>query len=275
MKLRLVVCLCVLSFVTQMMGQDDSTGKNSELTPRIEDCRKGVDIDVPQMVSNFSQSDVVFLGEQHKNDSGHEFQLSVIRELVDNGYSVVISTEQFERDVQGAVDDYLAGRIEEEQFLKVSRPWKNYEKHYRPIIEFAKEHKMPVLASNIPRRIALDVAEGREIAMADKVFVPRFSNAPKDAYWQNFKGTMKGHIGTNNGEKLDRFYVSQCLKDDAMAESITDYLAKNSHQPKIVDSAKLDTSGEEKPDLAKVYARAHYVFWSIKNQDEEPKKDNE
>ena len=50
---------------------------------------------------------------------------------------------------------------------------------------------------------------------------------------------MKGHSGVSeiddeNSEVTDRFYLSQCLKDDAMAEAITDYVATNSHKNPVV-----------------------------------------
>lgn len=316
MKITPMISFCILYFVASLAAQDESSvTATSSPTPRIEDCRKQLEIDVKQLVSDLDHCDVLFLGEQHDNDSGHKFQLDVIRELVDHGYSVAISTEQFERDVQGAVDDYLAGRIDEEQFRKASRPWPNYEKHYRPIIEFAKEYSIPVLASNVPRRIAAEVGEGKEIDSADKPFVPRSSTAPQDEYWQKFAETMKGHVGVDGTGKLKQFFASQCLKDDAMAESIADYLAKNSHQRKIVVhlcghfhsdyglgtvarvlqrnplarvtvvTMELQPAADEssdphapdngKTDLQNVYSRAHYVFWTVKNQETDPQSDKE
>jgi uncharacterized iron-regulated protein len=308
MKLQLAVSFCLLLIVTALPAQDDATTGVPESTPRIEDCRTGVDVDLKQLVSKLDQCDVLFLGEQHDNDSGHEFQLNVIRELVDRGRAIAISTEQFERDVQGSVDDYLSGRIDEEQFRKVSRPWPNYEKHYRPIIEFAKEHNIPVLAANVPRRIATNFSEGKDSSSSDRAFVPRSSTAPQDDYWQNFEETMQGHVGVEGADNLKKFYASQCLKDDGMAETITDYLAKNSHQAKTVvhlcghfhsdyglgtvarvvqryplarvtvvtmelqtvaESADPHSRDKGTTDLEKVRARAHYVFWSVKNREDD------
>jgi uncharacterized iron-regulated protein len=300
MKFQFMFYFCFLSLVSALEAQDQSANESPAPAVRIEDCRKHVDVDLQQLASDLANSDVIFLGEKHDNDAGHEFQLRVIKELVKNGNSIAVSTEQFERDVQGSVDDYLLGRIDEDQFLKTSRPWKNYQQHYRPIVEFAKENKIPVLAANIPRRIANDVAAGKEIALADKPFVPRYSTAPKNAYRQKFDATMKGHLGADGEEKLEKFYLSQCLKDDAMAETITDFMAKNSHQPKIVvhlcghfhSDYGLGTaarvvqrnplariavvtmefpSADKKKDHAKVRDRAHYIFWSTKNPTKESK----
>lgn len=295
MKLHLLFCVFVISLGSSGLAQDESEQETQKPTPRLEDCRSGEEVTVQQLVSDLARCDVVFLGEQHDNDSGHQFQLNVIKELVNQGRSVAISTEQFERDVQGAVDDYLSGHIDEDEFLKASRPWKNYQQHYRPIVEFAKEHKIPVLAANIPRRIASDASNGKEIALADAPFLPRKSTTPKNAYWQNFSATMKGHLGVDGEEKLKLFYASQCLKDDAMAETITDFLATNAHDNKIVVHlcghfhsdyglgtvsrviqrnpllrfvvTTMETpSADNKPaDVEKIRSRGHYVFWSAEN----------
>ena len=67
------------------------------------------------------------------------------------GSRLVLSMEMFEKDNQEKVNDYLAGKITEEEFIKTSRPWPRYITDYKPMIEFAKAHKIPVIASNIPR----------------------------------------------------------------------------------------------------------------------------
>lgn len=296
MKIHLLCCVFISLLSGSVLAQDNPSIKKEDSTPLLEDCRTGEDITVEQLVSHLTRCDVVFLGEQHDNDSGHQFQLDVIRELVKQGRSIAISTEQFERDVQGSVDDYLSDRIGEDEFLNVSRPWKNYKQHYRPIVEFAKEHKIPVLAANIPKRIASNASSGNEIAIADAPFVPRNSTTTKNAYWQNFSATMKGHLGVDGAEKLEKFFASQCLKDDAMAETITDFLATNSHEKKIVVHlcghfhsdhglgtvartvqrnpllrfivTTMETpSADNKPaDVEKIRSRGHYIFWTTKNR---------
>ena len=65
---------------------------------------------------------------------------------------VALAVEMFERDVQDILDEYLAGLITEQHFKLSSRPWKNYDKDYRPMVEYARENKLAVLASNVPRR---------------------------------------------------------------------------------------------------------------------------
>ena len=97
-----------------------------------------------QLAKDLASCDVVFLGEEHDNDVGHQAQLEIIQALLDQGIDVAISMEMFERDVQRSLDDYVAGRIDEPTFLEDTRPWRTYAKHYRPIIELARARHLPV-----------------------------------------------------------------------------------------------------------------------------------
>ena len=264
-------------------------------TPQIMQSQSQQPVSMESLLETLAQQQVVFLGEQHDNDSGHEFQLQVIQGLVDRGADVVVSMEQFERDVQGVVDDYLSGRINEQSFKQHSRPWRNYDQHYRPILELAKSKQVPVIAGNVPRRLANDASMQRPVRQTDQVYLPRATTAPRDGYWERFNESMKGHGGTEDQDKMFHFYAAQCLKDDAMAEAIADYLDVNPHQPKIVvhlcghfhsdyglgtvvrllqrkpllktcvvTMESLPEDGQ--PDMAEVGPRGHYVFWSIKNK---------
>lgn len=205
-----------------------------EPAPAVVLNRTGESVEFQQMISQLQLADVIFLGEKHDNDAGHALQLKIIEALQAAGSDLAIGMEQFERDTQGAVDDYLAGKISEEEFLAASRPWKNYPEHYRGIVEFAKANKLPILAGNLPRKLATAISEGRELEPHELVFAARSTSAPQDRYWSNFLRTMQGHMGADGEEKLANFYASQCAKDDAMAEAITDHLAQNRHRPRKV-----------------------------------------
>merc|ERR1711920_757515 len=65
----------------------------------------------------------------------------------------------FEQDVQHVLDEYVLKRaLREQDLLQDSRPWGNYESDYRPLVELCREHGIPVVGANAPRRYVSLVA---------------------------------------------------------------------------------------------------------------------
>jgi uncharacterized iron-regulated protein len=106
------------------------------------------------IVEAMAAADVLFIGETHDDPVVHHLQ----RELLERAFTtlhlrgVVLSMEMFTRDAQRVVDEYLEGLITESHFTGASSPWINYGTDYRPLVEFARIHSIPVVAANAPRR---------------------------------------------------------------------------------------------------------------------------
>ncbi len=194
----------------------------------------GRSVSADSVIQEAARRDVVFLGEEHDQDHGHTFQLGMLEGLHAQRPDLVVSLEMFERDVQGVVDDYLRGRIDEATFRDKSRPWPNYEKHYKPVIEFAKSRGLDVIAGNVPRAIARKVATQGTKSVRGQAGMPRSTNAPDDRYRALFMDAMKDHGGADDSDAKQRMYASQCLKDDGMAEAIADYLEGRPHRRPLV-----------------------------------------
>lgn len=204
--------------------------------------------DFELMMAELAKADVVFVGEQHDDPATHLLELAILEGLARRRGSIIVAMEMFERDTQAIVDDYLAGKISEAEFLKTSRPWPNYATDYRPIVEFAKAKGWRLIAGNVPRKYASQVARGGttvldKLPKSEREFVAAEINAPKDDYFKRFAETMNAHPG-DSGEKLsedvkrdmtERFYQAQCVKDDTMAESVANvYTRAGELKPLIV-----------------------------------------
>jgi uncharacterized iron-regulated protein len=177
-------------------------------------------------IDDLALCDVVFLGEEHDNTEGHRFHAQMLEALHRLRPTMALSMEMFERDVQGALDQYLVDDLDEKQFLDAVRPWPNYARHYRDLVEFAKSKALPVIAANVPRDLARRVAAEGLSAVEGSPYAARATSAPRDAYWRAFRSAMEEHMGADAPDKLARMYEAQCLKDDTMAESIADFLAR-------------------------------------------------
>lgn len=172
------------------------------------------------------RADVVALGELHQTPDVHRTHHELIAAMHARRPNMVIAMEMFERDVQNVLLSYLLGLIDEGEFRAASRPWPDYARDYRPVIEFAKKNNIIVLAANAPRPLAQKAAkEGIAAVMGDSNLA-RETTAPQDEYWDAFCEMMDGHAGMLGPGGMERYYASQCLKDDTMAEAITDHLTK-------------------------------------------------
>lgn len=211
---------------------------------RVFDTRRKAFSDFEAMLADLARADVILVGEQHDDPNTHRLEAALLQGLLRRGVPVTVSLEMFERDVQASLDAYLAGTMDEEAFLKGSRPWPRYATDYRALVEMARAHGWRVVAANVPRRLASEVAkEGQpaieKLTSEQPALVAKAVQCPTDSYFERFSETMNAHPAPGAEKKTDeekratteRYYLSQCLKDETMAESIVAAFEQQSGRP--------------------------------------------
>ena len=198
----------------------------AEEWPKIYNSQSKGWMDWDKLEHQMLESKVIYIGELHDHVWGHKIELMLLERLFSKNAKVAIALEMFERDTQHIMDGYLAEQITEAFFVDNSRPWGNYKNDYRPLIEFCKLYRLPVLAMNVPRRYASFVAKDKEEALrtmpdTEKSYMASEIKALKGKYRDKFYKIMGGHVPP---ALVERYYRSQCLKDDTMAESIVAFL---------------------------------------------------
>ena len=184
-------------------------------------------MDVGMVADELATADLVALGELHETPAVHGMHLELVQALHERCPRMVVALEMFERDTQTLLLRYLNGFVPESTFLQQARAWPHYERDYRPLVEFCKANGIVVLAANAPRKLAAQVVtDGGAQNVLGNRDVARETTAPEDDYFEAFREEMKGHPGLSDA-KLHAYYASQCLKDDTMAESITDHLKQS------------------------------------------------
>lgn len=193
-----------------------------------------------ELVAALASADVVFVGEEHDDPGAHFAEAELLRLaharfVAGTGGGtrpVVLSLEMFERDVQPVMDEYLAGLITEKHFLQASRPWPRYQTDYRPMVEFAREHAIPVVAANAPNRYANRASRlGREsldaLSPVAKAWIaPLPYGAPDPAYATKFEGLMGGAGSGPTAHGSLHLLDAQVLWDSTMAFSIAQALMR-------------------------------------------------
>ncbi len=224
----------------------------------------GADATLDKLLERMREADVVFVGEHHDDPVAHHLQALLLRRFHEQRACsagkprpLALSLEMFERDVQFVVDEYLAGLITEQHFRDSGRAWKNYEKDYRPLVEYAREHKLPVVAANAPRRYVnlvgrLGAGALKDVAEPQRRGLPPLPYAEASpAYAAKFKDVMskmkresapKELVGPPTPDRevgpptpvpppkppdLTKTLQAQSLWDATMAYSVAEFLMKS------------------------------------------------
>lgn len=194
-----------------------------------------------KLLKEAAEADVVLFGELHNNPICHWFELQLAKDLAaQRGTSLILGAEMFEADNQPALTRYVSGQTSYKEFAKEARLWPNYDTDYRPIVELAREKKLPFVATNVPRRYASLVAR-HGLAALDTVSARGKQDMAKlpltvDLTLPGYKGMLDmmsgSHGGTSahgegpaNGGPAENFARAQALKDATMAR----FILENGH----------------------------------------------
>ncbi len=117
--------------------------------------KKGKKTSFTKMARDAEKSRVVLFGEVHNDPIAHWLQLKLTQYLHGVADTLVLGAEMFERDAQTALSDYLAQKIDHDEFIDtVPSVWINYETDYRPLVDFARANDVDFIATNVPRYLA-------------------------------------------------------------------------------------------------------------------------
>jgi uncharacterized iron-regulated protein len=193
--------------------------------------KTGNEIDYENLISNISESNVILFGELHNNSVSHWFEFEIVKSLYSSKKEkLIIGAEMFESDNQLILDEYLNGLIKEKKFEDEAKLWKNYSTDYKPIINLANEKKIPVIATNIPRRYANMVFYDslnilNNLTKEAKSFVCQIP-IKLDYELSSYK---KLQDSTQSMEHNGKYIIeAQAIKDATMAYFINKNLNKNS-----------------------------------------------
>ena len=191
-----------------------------------------------QAVTAAAGNRIIYLGEYHDKFAHHAVQLQMIRSLHEKGLDLAIGMEMFQRPFQKVLDDYLGGMIDERAFLKQSEYFKRWVfdyNLYKPILDFAREHRIPVVALNQRKEITDKVSKSGLDSLTDeeRSEVPRQMDFSDAEYRDRLKSAFDQHPSAAE-RSFDYFFEAQVLWDETMAESINEFLRKNPERRMVV-----------------------------------------
>ncbi len=114
---------------------------------------------------------VVLLGEQHDRHDIHRWQLNVSASLLALRDELAVGFEMFPRRIQPVLDEWVAGKLEAEQFLEKAewgKVWGFDANLYWPLFHFCREFNVKMLALNCRRDLVTRVGKEGWEAIAEE-----------------------------------------------------------------------------------------------------------
>lgn len=194
--------------------------------------RDGDKLTPDELLSALSQAQVVCIGERHDNPHDHYAELEILRGLARRapvgGRELGLGLEMVQRSNQSALDDYAAGKSDQEDLLgdlKWNSSWGFSFSYYRPLFRLARRRGLELVALNASHKLVHQVAsqglEGLTSAQRAKLPQLRLDDAQYRAY---FDQAMRGHPRAGN---LDNLYEAQVLRDETMASRAAKWISSS------------------------------------------------
>lgn len=219
-RLNAILVLFLLSLTSSVVAQSK---------PAYELYRaNGKKVRYSKMLKKLQKADIVFFGELHNSAIAHWLELELAMDLKER-LPIQLGAEMLEADNQTSLDAYLKGEIDAATYKEETRLWPNYPTDYAPIVDWAKENKIPFTATNIPRRFANMVYKDDFVALdsltdLEKTWIAPLP-IPLDIELETYQEilTMMGDHGT------PLLVKAQAIKDATMAH----FILKNKQPNKL------------------------------------------
>ena len=198
------------------------------------------EITLGEMIREISGSRVILIGEDHDSMLDHWRQIKVMKALNDSAVSFTIGLEMFTSRGQKDLDNWVAGMVPEEEFVRRyydnwSEPWYMY----RDIFIFAQRHVIPMIGLNLLREVTRKVATEGFAALngEERKMIPGTVTCEVDpSYMALVKRAFAGH-GMSD-KTFVHFCEAQMLWNRAMAWNILAYLRRHPDRTLVVLAGK-------------------------------------
>jgi uncharacterized iron-regulated protein len=183
-----------------------------------------------QTIQQIDTARVVLVGETHTRWDHHLVQLEILKLLYQKSPRLAIGVEWFQQPFQEYLDAYVAGEISEQEMLNKTGyfdRWRYDYRLYRPILQYAREHHIAVIALNASRELttALSKTGFDDLPAELKTQLPKSYDWSDKDYEKRLRKIFDQH--PDNSGDFDQFQRGQLTWDESMAERAARYLKEN------------------------------------------------
>jgi len=169
----------------------------------------------------------IFIGEVHDRYDHHLLQLKLLQSLHQKNPKIAIGLEWFQQPYQWVLNRYLNGSLSEAQLLEKSEYKRRWQYNYallRPILQYAKRYKIPVIALNAPMELTRKIGkEGlSSLSPKQRAQLPAVIYPTSKAYYKKLSKVFLQH--SQDKKRLQNFIMVQRVWDATMAMNIAQFL---------------------------------------------------
>ena len=176
-----------------------------------------------------SPARVLMLGEVHDNAAGHAARLELLRARVDDGLHPALVMEQFDREQQPLLDAAVKA-CKDADCLIAKAGLADWDwPLYRPLIQFALDRNLPLIAANVSREDGAKAMRGGVDAVLDAATRARFrldAPLPADIEAEQLSSVMQGHCNMLPESAARKMIGAQLARDVWMAKMLADAVAQ-------------------------------------------------
>jgi uncharacterized iron-regulated protein len=177
----------------------------------------------------------IYAGESHDDPHHHAMERELYQRVLAVEPRTALGLEMLPAEAQPALDDWSAGKIDEDTLLDRvgwEKAWGYPFRWYRPLLEAARAHGQRVIALNAPHSLAKAVAhKGLDgLTPDEKRALPEIVPGPPEHRAQ-LSEAFAGHgdpgdpHAAKDPQALERFYLAQLVWDETMAQNVARALA--------------------------------------------------
>ena len=174
---------------------------------------------------------VVLVGESHDRYDHHLNQLEIIRRLHQRHPDLAVGLEFFQQPYQAALDQYIAGQLDETGMLEQTEYYTRWGFDYRmyaPILRYAREQHIPLVALNLPQELTREVGRVglKGLSEQQRAQIPTDMDRALPGYRERLRTIFHQHP-MGPGRNFEHFLEVQLLWDEGMAERAAAYLQEH------------------------------------------------
>ena len=187
------------------------------------------DLSLAQLKSQLKEKRVIHVGEIHPRYSDHLIQLAMLQSLHQHSPNVAIGVEWFQQPFQPWLDAYILGRIDEAELLHQTQYYQRWRVDFRllrPILQYARQHQLRILALNAPAELTRQVSSlgHQSLSMEQLANLPKI-HPPGAEQHQRLSQIFEDKIPADR--EIEDFIFAQRIWDETMARNAVNFLKQN------------------------------------------------